>query len=94
MKKLTKEQKQELLDFIDDQEIEVSELESYRCFSHNQDFARFAEPDDEDWDEDEEYNEMCSQAIRLIQYDGLSEYTNISDDMKEQAIEFIESKMM
>ena len=49
MKKLTKEQKQELLDFIDDQEIEVSELESYRCFSHNQDFARFAESDDEDW---------------------------------------------
>ena len=43
-------------DFIQEQVIEVQELDSYRCHKHSQNFARFAEPDDEDWDE-EDWNE-------------------------------------
>ena len=89
---MEKTYRQMLDDFINEQVIEVQELPSYRCHKHNQGFDRFAEPDDEDWDEKEEWNEQCEQAIDKIKVDGLWEMTNIPDQYKDEAIEYIESK--
>lgn len=89
---MEKTYRQMLDDFIQEQVIDVQELDSYRCHKHNQNFARFAEPDDEDWDENEEWNAQCEQAIRKIQDDGLWEMTNIPDQYQNEAIEYIENQ--
>ena len=89
---MEKTYRQMLDDFIQEQVIEVQELDSYRCHRCNQNFARFAEPDDEDWDENEEWNAQCEQAIRKIKDDGLWEMTNIPDQYQDEAIEYIENR--
>ena len=89
---MEKTYRQMIDDFISEQVIEVQELDSYRRHRHNQNFARFAEPDDEDWDEDEEWNAQCEQALRKIKDDGLWEMTNVPDRYQEEAIEYIENR--
>lgn len=89
---MDKTYRQMLDDFINEQEVDVQGLKSYRCHKHNQGFDRFAEPDDEDWDENEEWNEKCRQAIEKIKVDGLWEWTNVPDRYKEQAIKYIENQ--
>lgn len=84
--------RQLLDDFINEQVVDVQNLDSYRCHKHSQDFARFAEPDDEDWDENEEWNEKCKQAIEKIKDDGVWEWTNVPDQYQESAIKYIESQ--
>lgn len=86
---MDKTYKQMLEEFINNQVIDVQELESYHCHRHNQNFARFAEPDDEDWNVDEEWNAQCEQAIQKIKDDGLWEWTNIPDKYQKEAIEYI-----
>ena len=81
-----------LIDFIQEQVVDVQELDSYRCHKHKQDFARFAEPDDEYWDEKEEWNAKCRMAVDKTNDDGLWEWTNVPDQYKEQAINFIEEQ--
>ena len=89
---MEKTYRQMLDDFIQDQTIEVEELNSYRCHKHNQNFARFAEPDDEDWDENEEWNAKCKEAISKIKCDGLWECTDIPDQYEKEAIEYIKNQ--
>lgn len=89
---MEKTYRQMLDDFIQEQVIEVQELDSYRCHKHNQGFDRFAEPDDEDWDEDEEWNAQCEQAIKKIEDDGLWEMTNVPDSYQDEAIEYIRNR--
>ena len=89
---MEKKYRKMLIDFIQEQVVDVQELDSYRCHKHKQDFARFAEPDDEDWDEKEEWNAKCRMAVDKINDDGLWEWTNVPDQYKEQAINFIEEQ--
>ena len=89
---MEKTYRQMLDDFIQDQTIDVEDLDSYTCHKHNQNFARFAEPDDEDWDENEEWNEKCRQAISKIKADGLWEWTNVPDQYQTEAIEYIKNQ--
>lgn len=89
---MDKTYRQLLDDYINDQVVDVESLDSYRCHKHNQNFDRFAEPDDEDWDEKEEWNSMCDQAIENIKCDGLWECTNVPDQYKEQSIEYIKNQ--
>ena len=86
---MEKTYRQMLDDFINNQSIDVEELDSYKRYRHNQNFARFAEPDDEDWDENEEWNKKCEQAIEKINQDGLWEWTNVPDQYTNEAIEYI-----
>lgn len=89
---MEKTYRQMLDDFIQEQVIDVEGLDSYRCHKHNQNFDRFAEPDDEDWDEQEEWNAQCEQAIEKIKCDGLWEWTDIPDRYEEEAIEYIKNQ--
>ena len=89
---MEKTYRQMLDDFVQEQVIDVESLDSYTCRKHSQDFARFAEPDDEDWDENEEWNEKCRQAIDKIKADGLWEWTNVPDQYQAEAIEYIKNK--
>jgi len=89
---MEKTYRQMLIDFIQEQDVDVQELDSYTCHRNNQNFARFAEPDDEDWDEREEWNAKCRMAVDKINDDGLWEWTNVPDQYKEQAINFIEEQ--
>lgn len=89
---MEKEYRQMIDDFIQEQEIDVQELNSYHCYKDNQGFDRFAEPDDEDWDVNEEWNAQCEQAIKKIKDDGLWEMTNVPDRYQEEAIEYIKDK--
>ena len=90
---LTAFEKHKLKDFINKQVVDVQELPSYRNHGHpDQNFARFAEPDDEDWDIDEEYQKQGEEAIELIKNDGLWEWTNINDKKQSEAIEFIKKE--
>lgn len=89
---MEKTYRQMLDDFINEQVVDVQELDSYRCHKHNQGFDRFAEPDDEDWDENEEWNEKCRQSIEKIKADGLWEWTNVPDQYQKQAINYIENQ--
>ena len=89
---MEKTYRQMLDEFIDNQSIDVEELNSYSCKSHNQGFDRFRLPDDIDWDEDEEYNAQCEQAIKKIEEDGLWEWTDIPDEHQEEAIKYIKEK--
>lgn len=83
-------EKKKLIKFINGRIIDVTELNSYVNHGHpSQDFARFAEPDDEEWDLDEEYAAQGREAIDCIEHDGLWEWTNIDDSKKAKAIEFI-----
>lgn len=87
---LTSRQKEKIRDFVNKQEIDVTELSSYVNRGHPpQDYARFPDPDDEEWDEYEEWEEMGDQAIEKIKSDGLWEYTHIKDELKDEAIEYI-----
>lgn len=87
---LSAKKKNKLKEFINNQAIDVTELDSYVNHGHpDQNFARFPEPDDEDWDTDEEYRKMGEQAIEKIEGDGLYEWTDIDDRFKDEAIAYI-----
>lgn len=86
-------EKKKIIDFIEHQYVDVSELNSYKNYGHPaQNFARFAEPDEEDWDLDEEYAKQGESAIECIEHDGLWEYTQIDDSKQEEAIDFIRNE--
>lgn len=55
MMQLNEGQKQFIQDYLNALEIEPEELSSYSRWSHAQNFDRFREPDDVDWDEEEEW---------------------------------------
>lgn len=83
--------RQEVVDFIENEEIEVETLSSYRNRgSAPQDFSRFAEPEDVYWDEDEEFEAKCQKVIDYIENDGPSAYFDIDDDLAEELIAAIE----
>jgi hypothetical protein len=78
---LTENQKKRILGAIDDIEIDLWALDSYRNYGHpDQNFARFAEPDDEDWDEQEEWEKKIDQFKYYIEADGVFEYIKGSDE--------------
>lgn len=90
---LNDEQKKKIENYISKQEVDVRELDSYRNYGHpNQNFDRFAEPDDERWDEDEEYAKQCEMAIDCIKEDGVNEILGFPESLKDEVIEYIESK--
>lgn len=90
---LTTFEKKKLIKFINGRAINVEDLSSYRNHGHpSQNFARFAEPDDEEWDLDEEYAAQGIEAIDCIEHDGLWEWTQIEDSKQEQAIAFIKKE--
>lgn len=67
-------------DYIDNIEVEVEELSSYRLHTGKRyDDARFAEPDEECWDEDEEYEVAVNQAYANIKQDGVFETLGIEE---------------
>ena len=59
-----------LSDFISDWDYDVSELESYKCTRWAQNFARFAEPDDEVYDEDELFVAQAREVYKSVKCDG------------------------
>lgn len=59
-----------LNDFISDWDYDISKLESYKCTRHAQNFARFAEPDDEVYDEDELFVAQAREVYDAIKCDG------------------------
>lgn len=67
--------KEQIKAWIDEIEIDVKELPSYKytpaCTAFN------PEPEEEYWDEDEEWNAQCDKAIEYIEADGIAEYLNI-----------------
>lgn len=78
--------------------VDVQSLETYKNYGHPpQNFARFAEPDDEEWDEDEYYAAQLRQAIEYINADGLFEYTNITEDeepiYQPKVLEWLENEL-
>ena len=77
---------------------DVQELETYKNYGHPpQNFARFAEPDDEEWDEDEYYAVQLRQAIDYITADGLSEYTSCAPEEEKlyqpKVLEWLEQEL-
>ena len=89
------EQKKRILKFIEDRDVDVTELESYKNYGHpDQNFARFAEPDEEDWDLDEEYARKCDEAIEYIEHDGCFEWLDIPDEQKDEVIDFIQEEQV
>lgn len=69
-----------LENLINQQEVDIQELDSYSCSrGYNTDFSRFAEPDDEDWDECEEYQAKAEKLHSCIEQDGWGEYLPIKD---------------
>lgn len=90
---LNAKQKNKLKEFINNQVVDVTELDSYVNNGHpDQNISRFNEPDDEEWDTDEEYRKMGEQAIEKIEGDGLYEWTDIDDRFKDEAIAYIEKE--
>ena len=90
---LTVFEKKRLIKFINERVINVENLVSYRNHGHpSQNFARFVEPDDEEWDLDEEYMEQGKEAIDCIEHDGLWEWTRIDDSKQQEAIDFIKEE--
>ena len=85
--------KKKLREFIDEQCVDVQYLDSYSFTEGMAGSARLYDPDEEDWDEEEEYEEQCKQSIEKIKYDGLWECTGIDDRYKEDAIKYIEGRM-
>lgn len=87
---LSAKNKNKLKEFINNQVVDVTELDSYVNNGHpDQNFSRFHEPDDEDWDTDEEQEKKGEMAIEKIQGDGLWEWTGIDDRFKDEAIAYI-----
>ena len=78
---LTENQKKEILDFVDNQEIDLDELESFRYYANS--------PEPYNWDEEEEYNAKCEQAVRYIQLDGLDGYFDWDKSLQDEVIEYI-----
>lgn len=67
---------------IADTEIDVTELDSYECHRHSQGYDRFAEPDDEDWDENEEFEKKVEELKDLINCDGWGEHLPVMKSEK------------
>ena len=90
---LNRYQKDQLLEFIDGQAIEETELQSYTRYpAPDPGLDRFAEPDGYDWDDDEYYQAQGQQAVDKIKDDGLSAYLDMDDNLKEEAIKYISDK--
>ena len=87
-------QKKKIKEFVDEQCVDVQYLDSYVYTQGIAGSARLYDPDEEDWDEAEEYNQQCSMAIEKIKADGLWEYTGISDKHKDEALQYIEDLMI
>lgn len=67
--------KKQILEFIWSIDIDYIDLETYKFIPGcHQNMARFAEPDEEDWDEDEEHYVRLEQVIESIEADGLENY--------------------
>jgi hypothetical protein len=83
MLELTKQMKAKILEHIEAIDIDVRELASYRNYGHpDQNYARFAEPDDEDWDEEEEWRAKIDDFIETLQqgYNLTDEVTDLMTD--------------
>lgn len=70
-----------LQDFVADWDYDISELESYECTSYAQDFARFAEPDDEVYDEDELFLAQAREVYDSVKCDG---FWNVFKELPER----------
>ena len=68
--------KQILDGFIQEQEVDIDDLDSYN-------------PNTDTWDEDEEWRKKCKLAIEKIKEDGLWEWTNIPEPYLQEAITYI-----
>jgi hypothetical protein len=83
--KLTDEHKKAILKAIDNMEVDVWALDSYRNYGHpDQNFARFAEPDDEDWDEQEEWEKKIDQFKDYVESDGIFNYIKGTEEEMEE----------
>lgn len=72
-------------EFIKGIDVDVTELSSYVNHGHaDQGMARFHEPDDIEWDEDEEYRKQLETAKGYIEADGLFEYVNITEETSKE----------
>lgn len=70
-------------DYIDNIDVDIEELSSYRLHRGKRyDESRFADPDEEEWDEDEEYEEKLQQAYANIISDGVFETLGIEDTVE------------
>lgn len=70
-------------DYIDSIDVDIEELSSYRLHRGKRyDESRFADPDEEEWDEDEEYEEKLQQAYANIISDGVFETLGIEDTVE------------
>lgn len=77
---LEEDLKERIEEYIDNIEVEVEQLSSYRLRKGKRyDDARFAEPDEEYWDEDEEYEAAVNQAYANIKQDGVFETLGIEE---------------
>ena len=71
--------KEDLLKYIDNMEIDVDSLSSYRYYPHT-----MSDPSCEDWDEEEEYQAKLEQLIdRIESGDNIGEFIDITDDEAE-----------
>lgn len=67
--------KKQVIKFIWSIDIDYVDLETYQFIPGcHQNMSRFAEPDEEDWDEDEEHYVRLERAIESIEADGLENY--------------------
>jgi hypothetical protein len=83
MLELTEKMKAKILEHIEAIDIDVRELASYRNYGHpDQNYARFAEPDDEDWDEEEEWRAKLDEFIEVLQHGCLTD--EVADLMTDE----------
>ena len=91
--------KEKILEFVENLEIDVTELPSYR-YSPAQTYGwvNNPEPADDDWDEDEEIEAKKEKAIEMIKADGFWEFIKYDfsdktdeelDELNKKIIEFL-----
>ena len=91
--------KQDLLKYIDNMEIDVSELESYEWHAPVRSYySAYPEDESEEWDEEEEYQAKLEKIIDgLEDRDYLSYYVKVTDeedddeDLKLEIINWLKS---
>lgn len=95
----------QLEEYIPQIEVEVTELDSYKYSPavYSWQSSSCCGPEEEYWDEDEEYQAQVEKLIEYIEADGLCEYITVSDDdceqvsedkvLEQRVIEWLETKL-
>lgn len=97
---MDKNLKEKILEFVENLEIDVTELPSYRYTpAKTYGWVDNPEPEEDDWDEEEEIESKKEKAIEMIKADGFWEFIKYDfsdktdeelDELNKKIIEFLE----